>query len=315
MGGKPRTSTSRRFRPARSLSATHLGAPPGCPLGTAFLFLRLGWDSKEPLYSNRRNALKLEGTDCRTMKTAIEFRNVSFAVAQGRPLLDQVSSALEEGTTTALLGRSGSGKTTALKMVNGLLFPSAGDVLVDGRPTRGWDPVRLKRRIGYVIQEIGLFPHYTVAENVGIVPRLENWDAPRIRARVETLLRQVGLDPEQFAARYPAQLSGGQRQRVGVARALAADPSVLLFDEPFGAVDPVTRLDLQKQFLDLRRDLGKTAIFVTHDVREALMLATRIALLRDGALELLATPRQFLDAASPEARAFQACLDWKVAPQ
>ena len=211
-----------------------------------------------------------------------------------------------------LLGRSGSGKTTALKMVNGLLFPSAGEVLVDGTPTTAWDPVRLKRRIGYVIQEIGLFPHYTVARNVGLVPQLENWEAPRIGARVDTLLRQVGLDPEQFGARYPAQLSGGQRQRVGVARALNVDPSVLLFDEPFGAVDPVTRLDLQKQFLALRRELGKTAIFVTHDVREALMLASRIALLRDGMLELLATPREFLDTGSAEARAFQACLDWKV---
>ena len=248
------------------------------------------------------------------MSAVVEFRAASYRIG-AREVLKSLTLSVEAGETLVLLGRSGSGKTTALKMVNGLLFPSAGDVLVDGRPTRGWDPVRLKRRIGYVIQEIGLFPHYTVAENVGVVPRLENWDAPRIRARVETLLRQVGLDPEQFAARYPAQLSGGQRQRVGVARALAADPSVLLFDEPFGAVDPVTRLDLQKQFLDLRRDLGKTAIFVTHDVREALMLATRIALLRDGALELLAPPRQFLDATDPEARAFQACLDWKVDPQ
>ena len=248
------------------------------------------------------------------MSAVVEFRAASYRIG-AREILKSLTLSVEPGETLVLLGRSGSGKTTALKMVNGLLFPSAGEVLVDGTPTQRCDPVRLKRRIGYVIQEIGLFPHYTVAENVGVVPRLENWDAPRIRARVETLLRQVGLDPEQFAARYPAQLSGGQRQRVGVARALAADPSVLLFDEPFGAVDPVTRLDLQKQFLDLRRDLGKTAIFVTHDVREALMLATRIALLRDGALELLATPRQFLDAASPEARAFQECLAWKVDPQ
>jgi len=248
------------------------------------------------------------------VSAVVEFRAASYRIG-AREVLKSLTLSVEAGETLVLLGRSGSGKTTALKMVNGLLFPSTGEVLVDGRPTCGWDPVRLKRRIGYVIQEIGLFPHYTVAENVGVVPRLENWDAPRIHARVETLLRQVGLDPEQFAARYPAQLSGGQRQRVGVARALAADPSVLLFDEPFGAVDPVTRLDLQKQFLDLRRDLGKTAIFVTHDVREALMLATRIALLRDGALELLATPRQFLDATDPEARAFQACLDWKVDPQ
>ena len=248
------------------------------------------------------------------MSAVVEFRESSFHIG-ARDILKSLTLSVEAGETLVLLGRSGSGKTTALKMVNGLLFPDAGEVLVDGVPTRRWEPVKLKRRIGYVIQEIGLFPHYTVAENVGVVPRLERWDAPRIRARADALLRQVGLDPVEFAARYPAQLSGGQRQRVGVARALAADPSVLLFDEPFGAVDPVTRLDLQKQFLALRRDLGKTAIFVTHDVREALMLATRIALLRDGALELLATPRQFLDAASPEARAFQACLDWKVGPQ
>lgn len=248
------------------------------------------------------------------MSAVVEFRAASYRIG-AREILKSLTLSVEAGETLVLLGRSGSGKTTALKMVNGLLFPSAGDVLVDGTPTTAWEPVRLKRRIGYVIQEIGLFPHYTVAENVAVVPRLENWDAARIRSRVEALLGQVGLDPEQFAARYPAQLSGGQRQRVGVARALAADPSVLLFDEPFGAVDPVTRLELQKQFLALRRDLGKAAIFVTHDVREALMLATRIALLCDGALELLATPREFLDAAGVEARAFLACLDWKADQQ
>lgn len=245
------------------------------------------------------------------MSAVVEFRAASFRIG-ARQILKNLTLSVEAGETLVLLGRSGSGKTTALKMVNGLLFPSAGEVLVDGASTTAWEPVRLKRRIGYVIQEIGLFPHYTVAQNVGLVPRLENWDAERIRGRVDVLLRQVGLDPEQFAGRYPAQLSGGQRQRVGVARALAADPSVLLFDEPFGAVDPVTRLDLQKQFLALRQDLGKTSIFVTHDVREALMLATRIALLCNGELELLATPRQFLDARGDEAQAFLECLAWKA---
>jgi osmoprotectant transport system ATP-binding protein len=239
----------------------------------------------------------------------VEFRAASYRIGT-REILRRLTLAIEAGETLVLLGRSGSGKTTALKMVNGLLLPSGGEVLVDGISTTAWDPVRLKRRIGYVIQEIGLFPHYTVAENVGLVPRLEGWEAERIRERVHALLGRVGLDPEQFGARYPRQLSGGQRQRVGVARALAADPSVLLFDEPFGAVDPVTRLDLQKQFLALRRDLGKTAIFVTHDVREALMLATRIALLRDGALELIATPGEFREARGDEPRAFLACLDW-----
>jgi osmoprotectant transport system ATP-binding protein len=241
----------------------------------------------------------------------VEFREASYRIGT-REILRRLTLAIEPGETLVLLGRSGSGKTTALKMVNGLLLPSGGQVLVDGRSTTAWDPVRLKRRIGYVIQEIGLFPHYTVAENVGLVPRLEGWDAERIRERVHALLGRVGLDAEQFGARYPRQLSGGQRQRVGVARALAADPSVLLFDEPFGAVDPVTRLDLQKQFLALRRELGKTAIFVTHDVREALMLATRIALLRDGVLELVATPGEFQEARGGEARAFLACLDWNA---
>jgi osmoprotectant transport system ATP-binding protein len=241
----------------------------------------------------------------------VEFRAVTYRIGT-REILKSLTLPIEAGETLVLLGRSGSGKTTALKMVNGLLFHSAGEVLVDGIATTAWEKVRLKRRIGYVIQDIGLFPHYTVAENVGLVPRLEGWDEPRIQTRVTALLGRVGLDPEQFATRYPRQLSGGQRQRVGVARALAADPSVLLFDEPFGAVDPVTRLDLQKQFLALRRDLGKTSIFVTHDVREALMLATRIALLRDGSLELVAPPHEFLKALGDEAKAFLACLDWKA---
>lgn len=245
------------------------------------------------------------------MSAIVEFREASYRIGT-RDILRGLTLSIEAGETLVLLGRSGSGKTTALKMVNGLLLPSSGEVLVDGKPTTAWDPVRLKRRIGYVIQEIGLFPHYTIAENVGLVPRLEGWEEARIGERVRTLLGRVGLDPEQFGDRYPRQLSGGQRQRVGVARALAADPSVLLFDEPFGAVDPVTRLDLQKQFLALRRELGKTSIFVTHDVREALMLATRIALLHDGVLEVIAPPAEFMENTGAEARAFLACLDWKV---
>ena len=244
------------------------------------------------------------------MSAVVEFRDASYRIG-ARDILKSLSLRIEPGETLVLLGRSGSGKTTALKMVNGLLFPSAGELLVDGQPTTAWDPVRLKRGIGYVIQDVGLFPHYTVAQNVGLVPRLEGWDEPRIRERVDSLLAQVGLDPAQFAARYPRQLSGGQRQRVGVARALAADPTVLLFDEPFGAVDPVTRLDLQKQFLALRRDFGKTSIFVTHDVREALLLASRIGLLHDGSLQLVATPHEFQQSTAPEARAFLACLEWQ----
>lgn len=241
------------------------------------------------------------------MSVSISFRHVS--VRRGRhEILHDLNVDVETGETLVLLGRSGSGKTTALKMVNGLLFPSGGEVDVEGRPTTSWEPIRLRRRIGYVIQEGGLFPHYTVAQNIGLVPRLEGWSPGEIHARVHSLLTQVGLPPDEFARRYPDELSGGQRQRVGVARALAADPPLLLFDEPFGGLDPVTRLDLQRQFLSLRRQSGKTAIFVTHDVREALLLATRIALLAGGSLELVARPSEFLQARSPEAQAFLACL-------
>ena len=239
---------------------------------------------------------------------AVEFRRVSFRIGDNL-ILNDLSFAIETGETLVLLGRSGSGKTTALKMVNGLLFPSSGEVLVDARPTTAWDPIRLRRGIGYVIQEVGLFPHFTVAQNVSLVPRLEGWPAEKIAARSSELLEQVGLDPASFLDRRPRQLSGGQRQRVGVARALAADPHLLLFDEPFGALDPVTRLELQDQFLALRNRLRKTSIFVTHDVREALRLGTRIALLDRGRLETLATPREFLQSSGPETRAFLACLD------
>jgi len=219
-------------------------------------------------------------------------------------VLSGVNLRVEAGETLVLLGRSGSGKTTALKMTNGLLYPNHGQVLIDGRATTEWDPVRLKRSTGYVIQEGGLFPHFTVAANVGLVPKLEGWEQNRIDHRVDELLETVSLPPRDFRERYPRELSGGQRQRVGVARALAANPALLLFDEPFGALDPVTRFDLQQQFLTLRRDLGKTAILVTHDIREAMRLGTRIVLLVDGRVEVIATPDEFKRADSPEARAF-----------
>ena len=238
----------------------------------------------------------------------VEFHDVSYRIA-GRAILSGVSFTVEAGETLVLLGRSGSGKTTALKMTNGMLFPSQGSVLIEGRSTRDWDPIRLKRRIGYVIQEVGLFPHFTVAANVGLVPALEGWSAPDIARRVDQLLDTVGLAPSEFLARYPRQLSGGQRQRVGVARALAADPALLLFDEPFGALDPVTRRELQDQFLALARDFGKTSIFVTHDVREALRLGTRIALLAGGRLEAMAPAAEFRRAQGGEARAFLAGLE------
>jgi osmoprotectant transport system ATP-binding protein len=238
----------------------------------------------------------------------VEFRNVCYEIG-GRPILSELNFTVDAGETLVLLGRSGSGKTTALRMTNGMLFPTRGEVLVESRPTTQWDPIRLKRRIGYVIQEVGLFPHHTVGENVGLVPKLEGWPQPDVQQRVDRLLDEVGLPPSEFAARYPRQLSGGQKQRVGVARALAADPPLLLFDEPFGALDPVTRVELQQQFLNLRRDFHKTAIFVTHDVREALRLGTRIALLAHGRLDVVAEPHEFRAAQTEEARAFLACLD------
>jgi len=238
----------------------------------------------------------------------LEFRNVSYRVGS-QWILRNITLLVEQGETLVLLGRSGAGKTTLLKTVNELAHPTEGEVLFEGRITGRWDLTRLRRRIGYVIQDAGLFPHMTVGENVGLVPKLENWAPAVRRSRVELLLNSVGLPPEQFAARYPRALSGGQKQRVGVARALAADPPLLLLDEPFGGLDPMMRLELQRQFLTLRRSFKKTAVFVTHDVREALMMATRIALLKAGRLELVATPQDFLRSELDEARAFLACLD------
>jgi osmoprotectant transport system ATP-binding protein len=238
----------------------------------------------------------------------LEIRNLSCALG-GRPILRNISLDVAEGETVVLLGRSGSGKTTLLKSVNGLVPASTGEIRFEGRPVSEWDPVAMRRRMGYVIQDAGLFPHWTVEANVGLVPRLEHWDAARVAARVDDLLDAVGLAPAEFRGRYPRQLSGGQRQRVGIARALGADPPLLLFDEPFAALDPITRFELQRQFLHLRRSVRKTALFVTHDVREALMLATRIALLHDGELELLATPEEFRAARPSEALAFLACLE------
>ena len=246
--------------------------------------------------------------DRRLIAPIVEFRDVSYTVG-GNRILDQLNLQVSSGEILVLLGRSGSGKTTALKMVNGLLFPTSGQVIVQGQPTTAWDPIRLRRSIGYVIQEVGLFPHFTVRNNVGLVPSLERWPLERIESRTDQLLQQVGLDPGEFAARYPRQLSGGQRQRVGVARALAADPALLLFDEPFGALDPVTRLELQRQFLELRRAFNKTSLFVTHDVREALQLGTRIGMLHKGRLEVLSSPSDFVRSDRPEAKAFLACLE------
>jgi osmoprotectant transport system ATP-binding protein len=225
---------------------------------------------------------------------AIEFRNVSYRLENGHTLLHELNLEVQPGETLVLLGRSGSGKTTTLKLVNQLLTPSSGEVRVQGRATTAWDVIRLRRSVGYVIQDVGLFPHFTVRRNIGLVPAIEKWDAERLASRTSELLQLVGLD-EQLASRYPHQLSGGQRQRVGVARALAADPPILLMDEPFGALDPLTRVDLQREFLSLQKRLHKTVVFVTHDVREALVLGSRIALMDAGRLVHLHTPREFLN--------------------
>jgi len=240
----------------------------------------------------------------------IEFRDVSFHINDilDRSVLSGVTLEIPQGETLVLLGRSGSGKTTLLKLINGMLLPTKGEILVQGVSTLDWDPIRLRRGIGYVIQDAGLFPHFTVAENVALVPTLENWDASRTAARVKELLTLVGLDPSEFADRRPRQLSGGQRQRVGVARALAADPPILLMDEPFGALDPVTRAELQREFAALARRLGKTIVFVTHDLREALLLASRIVLLEAGRIVASARPQEFLRLDHPEVRAFTSSL-------
>ena len=234
----------------------------------------------------------------------VEFREVSFAIDSGSPIIDGLNLDVMTGETLVLLGESGCGKTTTLRLVNRMLTPTAGRVFVEGKATTDWDVIRLRRRTGYVIQEAGLFPHFTVAENVGLVPSLENWDRDRIAARVEGLLTLVGLEPARFADRYPRELSGGQRQRVGVARALAADPPLLLLDEPFGAVDPLTRASLQKEFAELKERLGKTVIFVTHDVREALLLGSRIALMAAGKIVLLETPDGFVKSENELARSY-----------
>jgi len=233
----------------------------------------------------------------------VEFAAAGFRLPDGRALLDGLSLAVEEGETLAVIGRSGSGKTTALKLVNALLMPSTGEVRVAGRATTAWDAIRLRRRTGYVIQEVGLLPHLTVARNVGLVPELEGWPAERIAARVEELLALVGLPAAEFAPRYPHELSGGQRQRVGVARALAADPPLLLLDEPFGALDPITRTELQREFRALQARLKKTAIFVTHDMREAALVGDRIAVLAGGRLCAVATPEALRESGDPEVRA------------
>jgi osmoprotectant transport system ATP-binding protein len=238
------------------------------------------------------------------MNAAIEFRDVSFAVARDRLLLDNISLTLEEGTTTAILGRSGSGKTTLLRTVNRMVEPTGGEVLLHGKSLRDSDLISLRRGMGYVIQEMGLFPHFTAERNVGVVLEAKGKPREERRQRSRELMATVGLDPAIFASRYPHQLSGGQRQRIGLARALAAEPSVLLMDEPFGALDPLTRAEMQDMLRDLMVRLKKTVLLVTHDLDEALYLAHRIVLLNQGKLIANLEPAEFLRSRQPEIEAY-----------
>ena len=234
---------------------------------------------------------------------AIRFNSVGYTVGE-TVILAGLELEVYEGETIVLLGESGCGKTTTLKMINRLIEPTSGEVFVRGGSTRDWDAIELRRSIGYVLQDAGLFPHFTIAENVGLVLRLLNWDGERRTERVGEMLEMVGLAPARFADRFPHELSGGQRQRVGVARALAADPEIVLLDEPFGALDAITRTNLQKEFARLVRELGKTAVFVTHDLHEAMLLGSRIALMDKGRIVLLDTPENFAKSEQPLARAY-----------
>lgn len=239
---------------------------------------------------------------------AIQFQDVDYRI-DNQVIIANLNLDIRQGEILVVLGKSGSGKTTLLKLINRLIEPTKGKVYIEDKSTHQWNPIQLRRNIGYVIQEIGLFPHYSIAENVGLVPSLQGWQQEEIKARVSQLLSLVGLPADLYAHRYPQQLSGGQKQRVGVARALAANPDILLMDEPFGALDPITRLDLQQQLRQLQSSLGKTIVFVTHDIQEAFRLGTRIALMESGKLVFLGTNREFSQSSHPEVRSFLACLD------
>ena len=233
----------------------------------------------------------------------IRFDSVGYTVGS-TVILDRIDLEVLKGEILVLLGESGCGKTTTLKLINRMIDPTAGEVMVEGKSTLEWDAIELRRRIGYVLQESGLFPHYTIEQNVSLVLDLMDRDPNETRHRVEEMMSLVGLDPIKFASRYPHELSGGQRQRVGVARALAADPEIVLLDEPFGALDVITRTSLQKEFARLVRELGKTAVFVTHDLHEAILLGSRIALMERGRIVFLGKPDEFARSSVPLARAY-----------
>jgi osmoprotectant transport system ATP-binding protein len=242
----------------------------------------------------------------------LRFDRAGLTRSAGTPVLRDFSLTLAPGEVVALVGRSGAGKSTALKLVNRLLDPTEGAVFVEGQDTRAWDPIRLRRRVGYVFQDVGLFPHLTVAANVGVVPGLEGWAADRTNKRTDELLDLVGLKPATYRTRFPRELSGGERQRVGVARALAVDPPILLMDEPFGALDPITRADLRREFQRLQALLHTTVLIVTHDLFEAFALGDRVAILHDGRLVACDTPAVIAKAQDPPVRAL---LDaWPVSP-
>ena len=225
------------------------------------------------------------------MAVAIEFKNVSKTFkGSGYPAVNDVSLTVNEGEFVTILGSSGCGKTTLLKMVNRLYEPDSGSIILSGEDISSVDVVKVRRRIGYVIQQIGLFPHYTVGENIAVVPRLLKWERDKIDSRVDELLSLVGLDPKEFRNRYPAQLSGGQQQRVGLARALSVDPKILLMDEPFGAVDSITREKLQDELLRLHHKTGKTFLFVTHDIEEAFKLGDRVIVMSEVKIRQFDTP-------------------------
>jgi osmoprotectant transport system ATP-binding protein len=243
---------------------------------------------------------------------AIEFRDVSYRQPNAAQVFDHFTLAIETGEVFALVGRSGAGKSTLLRLVNRLVLPDSGAVLVQGRNTREWEPIRLRRSVGYVIQEVGLFPHMSVADNISVVPRLEGWDAGRVTARVNELLDLIGLPAPTYAGRWPDELSGGQRQRVGVARALAADPPVLLMDEPFGALDPMTRTELHDEFRRIQDRVHKTVILVTHDMAEAITLGDRLGVLEEGRLIACDRPDAMLRSRDERVRRLLAASSLRV---